>query len=88
MQPAPLPLEEAVMVVETTTYDSPIDALVALVQTLVTYEQRYRMNSAQFFAKYQDGKLEDSADFVDWAGNYQHYLGLVQELKSRLKSVA
>ncbi|MBZ0159253.1 antitoxin TumA [Candidatus Methylomirabilis sp.] len=76
------------MVVETTTYDSPVDALIALVQTLVTYEQRYRMNSAQFFAKYQDGKLEDSADFVDWAGNYQHYLGLVQELKSRLKSVA
>jgi len=76
------------MVVETTTYDSPVDALVAFVQALVTYEQRYRMSSAQFFAKYQDGKLEDSADFVEWAGNYQHYLGLVQELKSRLKSVA
>lgn len=76
------------MVVETTTYDSPVDALVALVQTLVTYEQRYRMTSAQFFAKYKDGRLEDSADFVEWAGNYQHYLGLVQELKSRLKNVA
>ena len=76
------------MVVETTTYDSPVDALVALVQTLVTYEQRYRMTSAQFFAKYKDGRLEDSADFVEWAGHYQHYLGLVQELKSRLKNVA
>ena len=76
------------MVVETTTYDSPVDALVALVQALVTYEQRYRMTSAQFFAKYKDGRLEDSADFVEWAGNYQHYLGLVQELKSRLKNVA
>ncbi len=76
------------MVVETITYDSPVDALVALVQSLVAYEQRYRMSSAQFFAKYKEGKLEDSADFVEWAGNYQQYLGLLQELKSRLKTVA
>ena len=76
------------MTIETTTYDSPVDALVALVQALVTYEQRHRMSSAQFFAKYREGKLEDSADFVEWAGDYHHYLGLLQELKDRLKTVA
>jgi hypothetical protein len=83
-----LPIEEAIMTVETTTYDSPVDALVALVQALVTYEQRYRMSSAQFFATYKQGKLEDSAEFIEWAGDYQHYLGLIQELKERLKTAA
>lgn len=76
------------MTVETTTYDSPIDALVALVQALSTYEQRYQMSSTQFFAKYTEGELEDSADFIEWAGDYQHYLSLFQELKERLKTVA
>jgi hypothetical protein len=84
---AALPIEEAAMTVKTTTYDSPVDALVALVQALVTYEQRYLMRSAEFFAQYKEGKLEDSADFVEWAGDYQHYLGLLQELKDRLKTV-
>ena len=83
-----LRIEEAVMTVETATYDSPVDALVALVQALATYEQRYHMSSAQFFATYKEGRLEDSADFVEWAGDYQHYLGLFQELKDRLKTAA
>ena len=75
------------MAVETTGYSSPVDALVALVQALVAYEQRYQMSSTEFFAQYREGKLGDSADFVEWAGDYQHYLGLLQELKDRLKIV-
>lgn len=69
------------------TYESPLDALVALLRALVAPEQRYQMSSAEFFARYQAGKLGDSADFVEWAGDYQHYLGLLQELKDRLKAV-
>lgn len=74
------------MSVETITYDSPVEALVALVRVLTAYEQRYQMGSAQFFAQYQAGTLGDSADFVPWAGDYQQYLGLVEELKARLKA--
>ena len=62
------------MKVETITYDSPVDALVALVRQLVAYEHRYQMPSAEFFAQYQVGKPGDSADFVEWAGDYQQYL--------------
>ena len=72
---------------ETITYDSSVDALVALVRELIAYEQRYQMGSAEFFAQYQQGALGDSADFVEWAGDYQHYLGLLQEIKARLKAV-
>jgi hypothetical protein len=74
------------MTVETLTYDSPVDALVDLVRGLVVYEQRYRMGSAEFFAHYQEGTLGDAADFVEWAGDYQQYLGLLQELRARLKA--
>ena len=69
------------MTVETSACDSPVDALVVLLRALIAYEQRYQMSSAEFFTRYQEGKLGDSADFVEWAGDYQHYLGLLQELR-------
>ena len=75
------------MTIETNTYDSPVDALVVLLRALIAYEQRYKMSSSEFFNRYQEGKLGDSADFVEWAGDYQHYLGLLQELRARLKAV-
>ncbi len=76
------------MAIEIITYGSPVEALEALVRTLVGYEQRYQMPSAEFFSRYQEGKLEDSADCVEWAGDYQQYLGLLQTLRERLRAVA
>lgn len=76
------------MTFETITYDSPVEALVALVRALAGYEQRYQMSSAEFFSRYQQGELGDSADFVEWAGDYQQYLGLLQVLRDRLQAVA
>jgi len=75
------------MTIETNTYDSPVDALVVLLRALIAYEQRYQMSSSEFFNRYQEGKLGDSADFIEWAGDYQHYLGLLQDLKAQLKAV-
>jgi hypothetical protein len=65
-------------------YASPVEALAALVRSLVVYEQRYQMSSAEFFARYQGGEMEDSADFVEWAGDYQQYLQLKEEVEERL----
>lgn len=59
----------------------------ALIRELVTYEQRYHMHSAEFFAQYQEGKLGDAVDFLEWAGNYVHYVGLLQEIKAHLNAV-
>jgi hypothetical protein len=69
-------------------YATPIDALVALVRQLSTYENQYQMDSAEFFTKYSEGKTDDDEIFVEWAGNYQHYLALHQELATKLKNVA
>lgn len=73
------------MKIQTIIYRSPIDALNALVRTLSSYEQQYQISSEEFYAQYQAGELQDSADFVEWAGDYQHYFELKTELEKRLK---
>ncbi len=69
-------------------YTSPLDALIALAKQLKIYEIQYEMDSSEFFAKYSQGETTDDEDFVEWAGNYQHYLVLHQELEDRLQNVA
>jgi hypothetical protein len=69
-------------------YTSPLDALIALAKQLNSYETQYQMDSSVFFAQYVQGKTGDDEDFVDWAGSYQHYLALHQDLEKKLKDVA
>lgn len=69
-------------------YTSPLDALIALAKQLNSYETQYQMDSSVFFAQYIQGKTGDDEDFVDWAGSYQHYLALHQDLEKKLKDVA
>ncbi|MEH1841048.1 MAG: hypothetical protein V7L20_20390 [Nostoc sp.] len=69
-------------------YTSPLDALIAITKQLNTYEIKYRMNSEDFFAKYSQGETSDDEVFIEWAANYQHYLALHQDIKSKLRDVA
>jgi hypothetical protein len=70
------------------THGSAIDALDSLLRSLAAHEQKYKMTSDEFYARYLSGALEDSKDFVEWAGDYQHYIALKQELEQKLKVVA
>ena len=72
------------MTIRRTVYASSVDALAALVRSLVVYEQRHKMASADFYARYEGGELGDSAEFVEWAGDYRHYLQLKEELEQKL----
>ena len=72
------------MTVQRTSYASPVEALAALIRSLVAYEQRYHMSSADFYARYQKGEMGDSADIIEWAGDYQHYVELKDELERKL----
>ena len=56
------------------TYTSVIDAIDALIRSLAAYEQKYQMSSDEFYARYLEGEMDDSKDFVEWAGDYQHYI--------------
>ncbi|MEN8446541.1 MAG: antitoxin TumA, partial [Cyanobacteria bacterium J06555_13] len=69
-------------------YTSPVDALIALVKQLNVYEAEYRMESAEFFTKYSQGEIGDDEVFVEWSGNYQHFLAIRQELETKLQHVA
>jgi hypothetical protein len=72
------------MPIQRTIYTSPVEALSALIRSLVAYEQQYQMSSADFYARYQRGEMGDTEDFVEWAGDYQHYLQLKEELEQKL----
>jgi hypothetical protein len=72
------------MTIQRIVYTSPLEALVALIRSLVAYEQRYQISSADFYARYQRGEMGDTADVVEWAGDYQHYLQLKAELEQKL----
>jgi hypothetical protein len=69
-------------------YTSELDALVALAKQLNVYEIKYQMSSEDFFDKYTQGITSDDEVFVEWSGNYQHYLALYQNLESKLRNVA
>lgn len=62
------------MTIQRVVYASSVDALTALVRSLVEYEKRHGMTSADFYARYENGELRDAAEFVEWAEDYQHYL--------------
>ncbi len=70
------------------TYDSPVDALVAVSKRLSIYEERYCMDSEKFFHEYNKGEADDTEDFVEWANNYRHYLALKTELENQLVAAA
>ena len=73
------------MAIKRVTYNSPIEAYDAIVRSLAAYETKYHMLSADFLSQYEEGQLSDSKDFVEWAGDYRHYMDLKQELEQKLK---
>jgi len=75
------------MAIQRTVYASPVEALDALIRSLVAYERRYQMSSADFYARYRKGEMGDKTEFVEWVGDYQHYLELKEELEQKLVAV-
>lgn len=66
---------------------NPIDDLIESTQSLAALEQKHRMTSAEFFAKYQRGDMGDDLDFIEWAGEYKLYLRLRHVLELSLERV-
>lgn len=62
-------------------YDSPVDALVALVKRLGRFEEKYGMSSERFYEGYMAGKTDDSEDSVDWANDYRHSIALKGQVR-------
>lgn len=73
------------MSIKREVYLTATEAIEALLRALVTYEQKYRMSSDEFYTKYLAGKLEDTGDFIEWAGYYQQYIELRKEIDANIK---
>jgi len=71
---------------QTITYQSPLDALIAVVKRLNLYENQHKLDSEEFFHQYRQGKTSDEIEFIEWANDYQHYLALRQEIEQDLTS--
>jgi len=68
---------------------NPVADLLELARQLWDYEGRYQMSSAQFYADYQAGVLDDELQHcVEWAAVYQLFLKTRQVLEATLMRVA
>jgi len=77
-----------IMKKRTISYDTPVDALVAVAKRLTRFESEHRMNSEDFFDRYSKGKLEDPDEYVEWANDYEHYMALKSEVERCVRHVA
>lgn len=55
----------------TMTLGDILQSLHALEGQLRQFEERYRLRSDDFYRLVQDGRLEQSADFIEWFGLYE-----------------
>ena len=49
-------------------------------EQLSLFEKKHKLSSEDFFQQYQSGKTDDSDDVVDWAGEYQMYMSIKEQV--------
>lgn len=57
---------------QTIQYSSSMDVLIEIGKPLCLLERQHDMASEEFFYRYNQGKLPDDAECVEWANNYLH----------------
>lgn len=77
----------SIMEIQRTEFSSPLEALLSLSNSLGGLEARHGMSSEEFYTQYTAGLLGDDRDFVEWAGDYQHFQSLKVELERKLETV-
>ena len=55
------------------------ESLEELITTLRKFEDTYGMSTVEFYARFMAGKMGDSADFIDWAGDFMIYQRFLQK---------
>ncbi len=57
-----------------------MDDFVQLIRDLTLLEQKYGLDSAEFYARYQQGEMGDEIEIMRWASRFEMY----QEMKKEL----
>jgi len=66
---------------------TPVDDFVTVVRSLAQYEQKYGMESQEFYERFQQGEMGDAPDFMRWATQYEIYQELKQDLDQVLAAL-
>ena len=59
---------------------APMDDFVQLIRDLTLLEQRYGLDSAEFYERYQRGEMGDEVEIMRWASKFEIY----REMKEKL----
>jgi hypothetical protein len=62
---------------------SPLDDFVQVIKDLRQFELEYKLESDEFFSRFQRGEMGDDIDFIRWANKYEIY----QEIKIELEHI-
>lgn len=63
---------------------SPMDNMLDLMREMIAFEQQYNMPSDEFYACFMRGEMGDALDFIEWAGEYESFLEIKEEMESRM----
>ena len=66
---------------------SPVDALIATVERLTRYEEKFGMKTPEFYERFMRGEMGDAKDYIAWAGTYeifQRRQDVLREIDARL----
>jgi len=50
----------------------------SLLQKLQAFEEKYRMDSADFFSRFENALIEETPDYVSWWVSYSAFAGTLQ----------
>jgi len=59
---------------------APMDDFVQLVRDLTLLEQKYGLDSAEFYARYQRGEMGDEIEIMRWASKFEIYREMKEDL--------
>ena len=50
---------------------SPLNDFIQIIKDLTIFEFKYKINSQNFFNRFQNGEMDDDIEFIRWANKYQ-----------------
>jgi len=81
----PTPEELRQMLAQAMAESNPVDDLLQVAAELREYEQRYGMNSTEFFERFHRGELDDELQHcIGWASAYDVFLKLKTRVETAL----
>ena len=66
---------------------SSLDSVFGLMRELVTFEEKYKLASDVFYARFMRGEMGDAMPYIKWAGRYELYLEAKQSLNEHLAAL-